>query len=63
MDKNKCPKCGGEMEPGELGSLGGFLNPLSRGGMFIRWIGDKGGNKTIKVYSCKSCGYLESYAK
>ena len=59
----KCPKCGGKMEEGQYTSLSGFLNPLQRGGAFIRWLGNKKGNKDIKVYSCEKCGYLESYAK
>jgi len=43
----KCPKCGGEMEKGELlprSTLGGFWKP-----------------KRILPYVCKRCGYIELY--
>ena len=59
----KCPKCNGEMEEGSYAGLSGFLNPLNKGGMFIRWVGKIQGNKDIKVYRCEKCGYLENYAK
>jgi predicted nucleic-acid-binding Zn-ribbon protein len=51
------------MEEGSYAGLSGFLNPLNKGGMFIRWVGKIQGNKDIKVYRCEKCGYLENYAK
>ena len=61
---NKCPKCGGEMEEGIA------TNKNANGHFIIEW-----GTKTSGVlknlenarqtltYRCKSCGFLESYAK
>ena len=62
----KCPKCKGEMEEGVIFDRG-HLNVLSTQkfgtgikGMLFRKIENE---KNILSYRCKSCGYLESYAK
>ena len=65
----KCSKCNGEMEEGLLGST--FGPPLN--GVYVNKYGtsikksflgqDLENKKEVKIYRCKECGYLESYAK
>lgn len=59
----RCPKCKSEMEEGTFGGLWGSMVPWAKGNMFLQWISSKNSSKTVKVYCCSKCGYLESYAK
>jgi predicted nucleic-acid-binding Zn-ribbon protein len=54
---NKCPKCGGEMEEGQM-----FTQPPLVWGKEVGLLGVKDGHKII-AKRCKICGYLESFAK
>jgi len=61
----KCPKCNGVMEEGVQ------VDYAQNGPNWSKWATDiKGqifkkteGEKYIKTYRCKDCGFLESYAK
>ena len=60
-EAKKCPKCGGEMVQGQVGTTSW---PLGLMGWFhLRKKGDwLGGNsREIQAYSCKNCGYVEFY--
>jgi len=61
MDKNKCPKCGGEMEEGKLNARGlvCFVSAEAKGIPLF----NKNKVKFNVTYRCKNCGFLESYAK
>jgi len=54
---DKCPKCGGEIEKGHVGSAVYSTWPY--------WV--KEGKRTkigcpkVLYYSCSKCGYIESY--
>jgi len=56
----KCPKCNSEMEEGmivdDYKGKSGWVKELSS--QF-----DLKDTKTIKSFRCKTCGFLESYAK
>jgi predicted nucleic-acid-binding Zn-ribbon protein len=63
---NKCPKCGGEFEEGKVDSMSEAhtLTGLHRWYQKLKMMHSFLDNpKEIIVYRCKSCGYLESYAK
>ncbi len=59
----KCPKCSGEMEEGFVKGFGdsNVRNKWGKDG--LNWRGRVKNGKDIIVYRCKSCGYLEDYAK
>lgn len=60
MNENKCPKCGGEMEEGFFQTYGG--DGKTKWGTKNIFLGLE--NKhDVKIFRCKSCGFLESYAK
>lgn len=60
-----CPKCKGEMELGETKSLGGYAGKTiwDQGDISFWGKSFKENTKSVIVYRCKLCGYLESYAK
>lgn len=71
-EMKKCPKCGGEMENGVLTNRN-YPIPFKALNRQLVW-GSKLIEKLIgpvtleketlvKTYKCKTCGYLESYAK
>ncbi len=67
MENLKCEKCGGEMEEGHIIEFDGSVIPIkekwgtsAKAGWFGANIENK---KTVFAYRCKSCGYLEQYAK
>ena len=55
----KCPKCGGEMEEGHIGSS--FVGTMPKRYKIGRWL--KIGAPTVKEYSCVKCGFIESYTE
>lgn len=57
---NKCPKCGGEFEEGEMN--GSHLALHMEWGSQRKLTGTLRDSKTIKSYRCKNCAYLENYA-
>lgn len=63
----KCPKCGGEMEKGLIADQGYLIAIKSSWGSELRMGGILNfgleNKKEITTFRCKSCGYLESYAK
>lgn len=63
----KCPKCGGEFEEGLTSDVSGqAMEPTMKPfwGTKIRTIvGGLENPHEVTTYRCKSCGYLESYAK
>lgn len=67
MENNKCPKCNGEFEEGHTVEFDGGIVPMKeKWGTSAKagWSGAKIENKkTVTAYCCKSCGYLEQYAK
>jgi len=59
-DTLKCSKCGGEMEEGLLEDTFLAIGKTVQNWAKISNLNDR---KRIKSYRCKTCGYLESYAK
>lgn len=63
----KCSKCQGEMEEGMLVDMQGTgIAGKQSWGTSLKWGGMLAGvnnSHDVKTYKCKSCGYLESYAK
>ena len=60
----KCPKCNGEMEEGfivDKAHLGVGTKPMWATN--IKFFGGPQNKHNVVSYRCKSCGYLESYAK
>lgn len=57
----KCPKCGGEMVEGDVGTtswplgLMGWFHLRKKGD----WLGGSSGR--IQAYYCKNCSYIEFY--
>jgi predicted nucleic-acid-binding Zn-ribbon protein len=51
----KCPKCGNQMERGNLGYSGRTALPFT-----ILKKGDFIGDKIVPIY-CKNCGYIELF--
>lgn len=58
----KCPKCGGEMDEGIVKPDGGYVG-RQKWGKEVNWRGMVKDGLTVKTFKCKTCGYLESYAK
>ena len=63
MNDKKCSKCNGEMEQGTFGGLYGNIVPWAKGSMFLKWVSDRNESRTVVVYRCKTCGYLETFAQ
>lgn len=69
----KCPKCQGDMEPGYILDVQGSASNTKDAAEWIQgppqrsfWTGVVLRGRTrspIQAYHCKSCGYLELYAK
>lgn len=61
----KCPKCGGEMEEGVSVDQGINNTPYVQvwAKRIEGFLKHTVGQKSIIVYRCQKCGYLESYAK
>lgn len=57
----KCPICGGEFEGGFVGYNNNIFKQVWSTG--VKVIGPNENVHEVKVYRCKNCGYLESYAK
>ena len=62
MSEVKCPKCGGEMQKGNL------VAPM--GGRFVKFTDQVSESlwgmpkmEKVDVFACKSCGYIEIYRK
>ena len=63
----KCPKCGGEMEEGFVADRSTSFNIAQSQywgtGTSMLEMGKLKDQKIVTTYRCKSCGFLESYAK
>jgi predicted nucleic-acid-binding Zn-ribbon protein len=65
MENKKCSKCGGDIEEGifvdNLGPWGygklTYANNVKWGGLSVS------GKRSVVVYRCTSCGYVEIYTK
>jgi predicted nucleic-acid-binding Zn-ribbon protein len=55
----KCPKCGGEMENGDI--VGAVRSVWFRSSEKTQWSGLASKTTSTKAYSCKVCGYVEIY--
>ncbi len=64
-ETKKCPKCNNEMEEGITKTEGAYAGGTKWGkkDSLSAFSGNVKDGKDIIVYRCKSCGYLESYAK
>jgi predicted nucleic-acid-binding Zn-ribbon protein len=65
VEDKKCIKCNGIMEkglvPDQEGGLSAYTSPKwTKKVKLFFWLED---SSNIITYRCKSCGYLESYAK
>lgn len=60
MNETKRPKCGGEMEEGTFTTQGSRWvgSGLIKVAASLAFVG-----KFVRAFRCKSCGFLESYAK
>ncbi|MDA1316664.1 MAG: PF20097 family protein [bacterium] len=63
METKKCSKCQGEMEEGIIPTYSLGAIPPSFWVKKISFIKGLENKHNIIAYRCKSCGFLESYAK
>lgn len=63
---DKCPKCGDQMEKGLMLSPGAVVGVRwMKEGEISRWFGAGllAKKPRIMAYSCKKCGFVESYVE
>ena len=65
-DAKTCPKCNGQMQPGALQQIGNYGNPpfvwAPEGEPSFPVKGATSPRKSLTVFRCEQCGYLEYYA-
>jgi hypothetical protein len=59
---NECPKCGGEMEHGELQGMVQWA-PIPPNASFLTRLRFGLNLTPLKGHRCKKCGFLELYAR